>query len=355
MEKFPRPLAVAGLGAGAVGAIVAGGIAAERRAVGRARRLPDPYVDEPLGSLHGPPIVVTADDGVRLHAEAVGDAAAPLSIVFCHGYTLSADCFHFQRRNLQDLGRLVFYDQRSHGASGRSTREHSTIDQLGHDLLAVLDTVVPTGPVVLVGHSMGGMTILALAAQHPELFGGRVVGVALLSTSCGKLADTLLGLPTWFARGIRPVVPRLVGTANRRAALLESGRRSGGDVAFLATRFISYGPDVAPSLVAFMERMIAGTSIEVMTEFIDTFLSHDKLEALDVLQRVPVLVSCGTSDRLTPLSHSRLMADALPGAELQVISGAGHMALIDRHAEVNAALRRLAARALRSDADRLAG
>jgi pimeloyl-ACP methyl ester carboxylesterase len=95
-----------------------------------------------------------------------------------------------------------------------------------------------------------------------------------------------------------------------------------------------------------MERMLTNTPIEVMSEFFDTFLSHDKLKALDVLCDVPVLISCGSNDVLTPLSHSELMAAALPDAELQVIPGAGHMAKIDRHVVVNAALRRLANRAL---------
>jgi pimeloyl-ACP methyl ester carboxylesterase len=190
------------------------------------------------------------------------------------------------------------------------------------------------------------MTILALADQHPELFGERIVGVALLSTSSGKLADTVLGLPGWLARGLRPIVPGVMHAANKRAALLEHGRRAGTDLEFLATRYLSYGPDVPPSLVAFMAQMISGTSIEVMTEFFDTFLSHDKLAALDVLRAVPVLVACGDADTLTPVSHSRTMADALPDAELLVIPGAGHMAIIDRHEEVDAALRRLVDRAL---------
>ena len=115
-----------------------------------------------------------------LHVEVDGDLDAPVTVVFVHGFTLSMDSFHFQRRELGDAARLVFYDQRSHGSSGRSEPEHCTIDQLGQDLYAVLQAVASNGPVVLVGHSMGGMTILALADQHPELFGDRVVGVALL-------------------------------------------------------------------------------------------------------------------------------------------------------------------------------
>jgi pimeloyl-ACP methyl ester carboxylesterase len=340
-----RNAGIAAAAAGLVGAAVAGGVTVERHAVGRARRRPDPFANEPLGARHTTAVAVTADDGVALHVEVDGDESSPLTIVFVHGFTLSMECFHFQRRDVGDLARMVFYDQRSHGASGRSSPESSTIDQLGRDLHAVLAAVVPTGPVVLVGHSMGGMTILALADQHPELFGDRIVGVALLSTSTGGIADSLLGLPGWAARGMRPFTPGLVRQMNRRAALIQGGWRAGSDIAFLATRYVSYGPDVPPSLVAFMERMLTGTSVEVMTEFFDTFLSHDKLAALDVLRGIPVLISCGSRDVLTPLKHSRVIADALPDAELQVIPGAGHMAIIDRYAAVNGALRRLVDRA----------
>jgi pimeloyl-ACP methyl ester carboxylesterase len=62
-----------------------------------------------------------------------------------------------------------------------------SIDQLGRDLKAVIDAAVPQGPIVLVGHSMGGMTIMALAAHYPELIRERVVGVGLVGTSSGRL------------------------------------------------------------------------------------------------------------------------------------------------------------------------
>jgi pimeloyl-ACP methyl ester carboxylesterase len=95
-----------------------------------------------------------------------------------------------------------------------------------------------------------------------------------------------------------------------------------------------------------MEQMLLHTPIEVMGDFFDTFLSHDKLAALDVLSDVPVLISCGSRDVLTPLSHSELMAAKLPTAELQVVHGAGHMAKLERPDEVNSALRRLLDRSL---------
>jgi pimeloyl-ACP methyl ester carboxylesterase len=331
----------------AVGAAAAGAVAvtAQRRAVGRARSRPDPYVDEPLGSLHGRPARVTADDGVGLAAEVDGADDAPLTVVFIHGFTLSMACWHFQRRDLRDLGRLVFYDQRSHGHSDRSPHEHATIDQLGSDLEQVLEQLAPAGPVVLVGHSMGGMTILSLADRRPDLFGDRVIGVALVSTAAGALAEGLFGLPGWTARGLRPVLPSLARGAHKRARLIERGRRAGTPAGYLATRWLSYGSDAPASLVDFMESMIAATPFEVMTEFFDTFLDHDKLDALKVLSTIPTLVLCGDRDVLTPVALSRVMADALPDGDLVVIPGAGHMALIDRHETVNRALRDLVRRA----------
>jgi pimeloyl-ACP methyl ester carboxylesterase len=109
---------------------------------------------------------------------------------------------------------------------------------------------------------------------------------------------------------------------------------------------VSFGPQVPASLVDFMERMISETPLEVMSEFFDTFLSHDKLKALDVLRDIPVLISVGDGDVLTPLAHSQVMADALPDAELQVIRGANHMAKLERNDLVNAALQRLRDKAL---------
>ncbi len=85
---------------------------------------------------------------------------------------------------------MVFYDQRGHGESGRPASESCTIARLGRDLAEVIDAVDPTGPVVVVGHSMGGMTALALAHQ---LFDERIVGVGLLAITAAGLTRTGLG------------------------------------------------------------------------------------------------------------------------------------------------------------------
>ncbi|MCO5969462.1 alpha/beta fold hydrolase [Actinoallomurus soli] len=334
--------AVGTAGAVGVGAVVA----ARRYAVGRARLIPDPDAGEPFGELHGRTLTVEASDGVPLHVEIDGPDDAPLTVVFCHGYCLNEDCWHYQRRDLGRDGdlRLVFWDQRSHGRSGRSDLTHATVDQCGADLFAVLEaTVDPGTPVVLVGHSMGGMTIMALADGHPELFeDGRIAAVALINTSSGELAELSLGLPMAFGKVFKAALPRVTRSLGKRAELVERGRRAGADVAFMVTRRIAFGDKhVSPSVVDFVEQMIRSTPIDVIAEFYPTLAAHDKLAALEVIKGLPALVVVGDEDRLTPAAHGRLIAEVLGDAELVELSEAGHVTMMEHPEVVTRALIRL--------------
>ena len=351
-----RRTGLLGAAAGVLTAGAAIGLAVERFAVGR-RRMPDPELDgEPFGSRRGTPIVVKAEDGLELYAEidelepptnGSGGGARrrkktpPLTVVFCHGYALNLDCWHFQRKELAGDYRMAFYDQRSHGRSGRSPSEHTNIDQLGHDLAAVVEEVAPEGPLVLVGHSMGGMTILALAAQQPELFSERVVGVCLLSTSAGGLDKVTLGVPGPVGRLFHRVAPAFVAALSRAPDLVEHGRKAGSDVGYLLTKHYSFGSKVPPARVEFVAEMLAGTPIEVVADFFPGFATHDKYSALAALDGIEALIMCGQNDLITPVEHSRELAWRLPNAEYVELEDCGHMSLIEYPDAVNSALREL--------------
>jgi pimeloyl-ACP methyl ester carboxylesterase len=331
--RWRRLSSVAGLATGIVAASAGAVIAAEKVAVGRIRLRPDPARDEPFGQLRGRVVEVRADDGVPLHVEVCGPDDAPVTIVFCHGYTLSLETWHYQQRDLASEARLVLWDQRSHGRSGRSDPAHISIDQLGRDLAAVLTATAPgSGPVVLVGHSMGGMTIMALAQQHPELFGSKVVGVCLISTAA-HLPDA----NGWLPVPLRPVA-RLAGPAvlrgsasGRRAELTEWIRGNAGDLAFLSTRFIAFGdPDVSPAVVDFLEHVIRATPIEVVADFYGALLEHDKRLAVATIGKVPTVVLAGAQDRLIPAKQTAALAAAIPGAFLVTVPNAGHVLQLER-------------------------
>ncbi|MGY2129896.1 alpha/beta fold hydrolase [Blastococcus sp. SYSU DS0617] len=293
--------------------------------------------------------LVRAADGVLLNVEEVGPPDAPLTVVFVHGYTLSMGSWAFQRRTLaaqlatanghRPTARLVFYDQRGHGASGRGPSEHSTIEQLASDLAVVLDARVPRGPVVLVGHSMGGMTVMGLAALRPELFGTRIVGAALLSTSSGNLADLTFGLPKFLTRVRATVLPIAAWTMRRRPAIAEGTRRAAADLISVVTRSLSFAsPDVDPALVHYLDAMIAGTPVDVIAEFYPALAGLDGTGALEPLRRVPTLVLTGDADRMIPQEHSELIIERLPESEFVVVPGAGHMVLLEKPDVVDEAL-----------------
>src|SRR5215472_16939143 len=96
MARWRRLSSVAGLATGIAAASAGAVIAAEKVAVGRIRLRPDPARAEPFGTLGGHAMDVGANDGVLLHAEISGPADAPVTIVFCHGYTLSHEVWHYQ-------------------------------------------------------------------------------------------------------------------------------------------------------------------------------------------------------------------------------------------------------------------
>ncbi len=346
--------------AGAAGVVAAGaavGLAAERYAVGRSfRRVEDRGAAEPFGQLRGTVVPVTASDGVPLRVEveglAVGSRRTPtVTVVFCHGLALNQDSWHYQRRDLADIaengGRLVFWDQRGHGRSGRGDTAHATIDQLGRDLYSVLRATASKGPVVLVGHSMGGMTVMALAEQHPEMFGDRVVAVALIASSPGRLAEVTFGVPAAAGRALRRAAPKALAALNRRPALVAHSRSLGADIEFVLTKRFSFATDVPPSLVLFASRMHDATPLDVIAELFPAFDAHDKLAALDVLNGLETLVLGGEQDRMTPAAHSREMVDRIPGAELVILPDAGHLVMLEHHDVVTDHLRDLVERALR--------
>jgi pimeloyl-ACP methyl ester carboxylesterase len=331
MARWRRLTSVAGIATGVAAAGVGSVIAVEKVVVGRIRLRPDPAASEPFGQLPGRPVQVLADDGVLLHGEVAGPDDAPLAVVFCHGYCLNQHVWHYQWLSLRDDTRLVRWDQRGHGQSGFGEPGRASIAQLGADLAAVLATTVPADQrVVLVGHSMGGMTIMALADQQPELFGGKVVGVVLISTAAHEV-DAASSLPAPMRPAARLAGPALVRAGGRRAALAERIRAAGGDLAFLTTRFMAFGDgDVSPTVVDFLERVIRATPIDVIADFYLALLELDERRALAVIGRVPVVVIAGAQDRLIPAAKAAALAVAIPGARLVQVPSAGHAIILEQ-------------------------
>ncbi|WP_179469514.1 alpha/beta fold hydrolase [Mycolicibacterium vinylchloridicum] len=316
------------------------------RALGHRSYIQDAYQGEDFGLLEADRgCVITTPDGIPLVVREVGPITAPLTVVFAHGFCLRMGSFHFQRAALAarwgDQVRMVFYDQRGHGQSGPAPVDTYTVTQLGQDLETVLQVMVPRGPIVLVGHSMGGMTVLSHARQFPEQYGSRIVGAALISSASEGLSRSPLGEILQ-----NPALEAMRFAARYAPKLVHRTRGAARSVIRPILRAASYGDDhMSPRVVAFSEEMIHDTPIATLVEFLHALEVHDESAALPVLARIPTLIACGDHDVLTPIVHSEEMAAVLPNSELLIVGGAGHLVQLEQPELINDALVHLVERA----------
>jgi pimeloyl-ACP methyl ester carboxylesterase len=284
-------------------------------------------------------ISIPLPDGVRLHAEAYGDPNAPVTVLLLHGWTLDRHIWHRQVTALAGAGlpvRVVVYDARGHGRSGPAHRRTATLAQLGDDLAEVLRATAPAGQVVLAGHSLGGMTIMEYADRHAADFADRVAGVVLVSTTAEGAEHTSYGLPLAVARVVRMVEiagAELLGYLGgwRPHRVLQVPLRPG-------LRWLLFGDLADPADVRLATTSVVGTSLCAIGGFRSSIGAQRRLETLAALPTVPITVMVGDRDRITPKACAEAIAGAVPGAELVVCQGGGHMLTLERADEVIAAL-----------------
>jgi pimeloyl-ACP methyl ester carboxylesterase len=338
----------AGWLAGAAGLTAVGTAAgvSVARSVRRRVTADDPYAGEDFEVLDADrSSVVTTPDGVPLAVREVGPDDAPLTVVFAHGFCLRMGAFHFQRARLaEEWGsqvRMVFYDQRGHGQSGEASPDSYTVTQLGQDLETVLTVTAPRGPVVLIGHSMGGMTVLSHARQFPRRYPSRVVGAALISSAAEGVSRSPLGeiLKNPALEAVRLAVRYAPKTVHRTRGAARS-------VVGPILRAASYGDEkISPSVVAFSEKMMHDTPIATLVEFLHALEVHDETHALRTLAKVPTLIACGDHDLLTPMEYSESMSNALPKSDLEIVGDAGHLVQLEQPEAISEPLVRLVERA----------
>ena len=352
-----------GLGFMAAGMTAAAGVAADRLSRGRrtAVALDSSVADTRFHMTPDVEMVVTTTDGVELHVEIdeprgertddEADLGPRPTIVFSHGYCLSLLCWFFQRRALRDAGyRVVLWDQRGHGRSGMGDKESVSIDQLGDDLYRVIQETVPEGPIILVGHSMGGMSTMSLGLEYEQFVRERVVGVAFVATSPGDLSTVSYGLGRIGGGIVRRLTPLTSTALAARQNLVEAGIRQGRDLVDFLVDFGSFGSPVPMSVAKLTTDMIFGTRMEVIAALFPLFDEHDKRDALASFDGIEALVFSGTADRLTPVSHSEGIVRCLPGAEQVVVRDAGHVIMLEHPDLLNEHLLDLVARSRRSAA-----
>ena len=324
MSRKRTAVIAAAVAAGTVAAGAAVGVLSGRRH--RASDGAQTIGDLPPEVLHP----IASFDGTQIAIRAAGDPDAPV-LLFTHGFSLDMSVWHEQWIDLADDFRCVLMDHRSHGTSGDAALGDLSVRAMGRDIAAVLDAVAPDRPAVVVGHSMGSMAILALAEQRPEVFGTRVAGVALIGASSSDLFRRAMG----SVAGI--LGPRFVSSASA-ARRVDRLRRvvlaSPADVGGVFARMTQFGPEAQPHLVDHVVGLAGRARPEVWTDGLAGLMEMDLRHALPRV-RVPAIVIVGQHDRVTPPATAVELVGILPDATLVVVEHAGHMAMLERPAEVN--------------------
>lgn len=280
-------------------------------------------------------------DGLRLDVRTYGPVDAPVTAVLAHCWTLNQSDWHYQVRDLQrEYGhriRIVTWDHRGHGDSEESPRDACRVSVLARDMSQVIDTYAAQGKLVLAGHSIGGMTMMALAEQRPELF-DRVVGAAFVATSSGQLDTVTLGLPE-MGTFVKAQIPRAL--AFRSRTLTKRARRRAPIIERQVVRRFLMGRPMRLADAALTVEGIISSPAATMVGFYEDCMLHDRAGALKVYDGIPTHVLVGTRDVLTPPSHARRIAENIEGAILTVVPDAGHMLPLERDELVSGVLIRL--------------
>jgi pimeloyl-ACP methyl ester carboxylesterase len=303
-----------------LGVVVAGGLVA-RHAYGHvagrdggAGTTAPALEDGPLALGWGPGMarpdhaVVRTSDGAQLAVWDLPGAGADAPVVVLpHCWGCSHEIWLPVARRLRDHGHhVVLYDQRGHGLSTRGAAPMA-VETLAHDLADVLEATA-VRDVVLAGHSMGGMTIMALAAHRPDVFRERTKATVLVATAATTLGDG------------SAVGARVAGAMVASRVLSRAMRSRNGHL--LVRGAFGVSPERAH---LDLTRELFGTCHgTVRGDYLASFVTMNLLEGIATIE-APTTVMVGSRDTLTVPAKADQMVSAIPSARLVTVRDRGHM------------------------------
>jgi 3-oxoadipate enol-lactonase len=258
---------------------------------------------------------VIDSDGCSLWYELAGPEQAPV-LMLSNSLGTDLHMWDPQAHAFAKRFRLLRYDRRGHGKSGRTPGPY-TMEQLARDALAILDAL-GLARINWCGLSMGGMEGMWLAAHARE----RVDRLVLSNTSChypdkrywNERIEAIRS-----AGGLAPLADRIAGLWFSRAFR-----------------------DREPHTVARMLAMLAATPLEGYVACSEAIRDMDHRA---ILRRItaPTLILAGQHDQATPVAAAQFIRDQIPGASLSILAAA-HMSNVEQPAAYTDAVLRFLGR-----------
>jgi pimeloyl-ACP methyl ester carboxylesterase len=263
--------------------------------------------------------LVSTRDGVPLAVCDSGPRTAEHTVVFMHGLCLDQTSWDRQisylRRRYGQSVRVISYDHRGHGRSASAPMNTYRIDQLADDLAQVLTALDVTGPLTLVGHSMGGMAALAYLSRPAADRPIEPDGLVLVATAAGKLPER--GLARLLAT---PAPAALVGLIEHTPELALHALV--GPVRATLSRWRGRGH--AANLAATVVGALTTTPVATAVGFLPSLRAYNQYPTLASIHARTVVIS-GGADPLTPSSHAADLSAGITGAQHVRVPYAGHM------------------------------
>lgn len=321
-------------GAAALGLLA--GMGAERLLMNRWRDPRPSPRGALLGSVSGTRSQVDGPDGTDIVVETYGPTDAP-QLVLVHGWLCTGRVWHELVVRLGRRWRIVTYDQPGHGRSTAPVSGRYDLDVLGDTLTRVIDQATAPGPLVVVGHSLGGMTVLNALRRGSPATRRRLAGVVLVSTLASPRSErSWRDAGIWVVSRLRPMIGGLV-TLLRRPRIVRAINRWTArptDAAYLAARWFAVGREADEEVIDFTLRQLQTADTDMAFGLLEAIVGVDEDAGLTAMDALPVSLVGGTHDRVIPYVFTRHMATHLEErtagpVELHALSGVGHMALLE--------------------------
>lgn len=252
-------------------------------------------------------------NGTTLNYVDEGPRDAP-ALVMSPSMFFDVEMFRAQAAQFSDRYRVVRYDHRGQGDSGRHPRDEMTMDILTEDAAALIREL-DLHQVTFIGNSMGGFVGLRLAARHPELL--RSVVVMGTSADVEDAAEQMDGLFEVFKEhGMEPVLDGVLEFMMGKTTLTDPARAD--ILAEVRTMLLSRTPEYAD----------AGWHIAHRDSILD------ELPGITV----PMLIVAGTEDHTYPPVKSEQIHNLVPGSKLEYMPNTGHVHALENPEAVNALL-----------------
>ena len=270
--------------------------------------------------------------GVALHVEEQGPAGAPV-VILTHGWGLDSTIWFYARRDLSERYRVIVWDLPGLGQS-RARRSKISLEAYASDLRAII-AAVGGRPVILVGHSIGGMIIQTLARDHPDAFDREVAGVVQLKTTYTNPLRTMVlsGLAQALRRPVLEPIMRLIIWLQPLVWLAAWQSYLSGS-AHMANR-LGFGRFVTRSQLEHNTLLTTRNPPGVQARGNLAMFRWDATGAL-AKRAVPLLVLAGDRDIVTKAEAGAVIAAAGSCSRLEIIEGVNHMGFLERHLIYNA-------------------